>query len=203
MKKTQLAIAILSGLAMLASGSVLASNRAGAVTITPNVGYYFFSHARHLDNNWMPNLSIAYNFSDAWGIEGTFGQTDTHDKVSGRGLRADLYLVNAVYHFTPHGVFEPYINAGVGALYLSRSVHNANTQGNINAGLGTQLFVDDSIAFRLEARDMYSLNGGRNDAMVNLGVSFLFGGNTVQPVPVVYHDFKAEHVNYKGEVSSK
>lgn len=203
MKKTQLAIAILSGLAMLASGSVLASNRAGAVTITPSVGYYFFSQARHLHNNLMPNLSVAYNFDDAWGIEGTYGKTRTYEKVSRRDLNVDLYLVDAIYHFTPHGMFEPYVNAGVGALHLSHSGNNANTQGNINAGLGTQMFVDDSIAFRLEARDIYTFTGGRNDAMVNFGVSFLFGGNTVQPVPVVYHDFKAEHMNYKGEESVK
>lgn len=197
MKLKSVFLACLSTVALVGSSLVLAGNRPGVVTFSVGDAYYHFASKRNLQNIWMPNAAIAYNFDNHWAIEAGAGVLNTYARpplvptvTKSHGF---LYTVDGLYRFNPCWRFEPYVSAGVGVLSLRPYGTDAEHQGNINAGLGTQFFASPIIAFRAEARDLYTITGGRNDFMINVGMSFLFGGEN-PPAAV------AEPVrNYKGE----
>jgi outer membrane protein W len=187
MKKSRVILAVGMGLALLAGNAVKAGNRAGAVTLTPGIGYDFFASQRHLRNTAViPEVALSFDFTDHWGIEaawGTFGTTYRSGYNGNGSAKGNIYTVDGLYHFNPYySMVEPYIAAGLGVMYLNPNGTNANNQANLNAALGTQVFFSDSIALRGEVHDLYTMSGGKNDVMLNLGVSFLLGGTTATPV---------------------
>jgi OOP family OmpA-OmpF porin len=191
MKKSLVCCTILSSLAFLGTlSSASAENRAGAFTVTPGVGYYFFSDQRNLNNTAvLPTLALAYDFNERWALEGAYGSMHTNYSPSNMqgGVNGNLYSVDGIYRFSPFHMIEPYVSAGLGVLYLSQNGTDANSQANLNAGLGAQIFFDRSVALRAEVRDLYTMAHGQNDVMLNLGVSFLFGGNQeAAAAPVAY-----------------
>lgn len=175
MKKNILLLGVLS-LAVLASNVALAGNRPGAITFTMAGGAYGFSSKRHMENAGVPNVALAYNFTDRWAIEGDIGVINTHTQapLAVQGVHGAIYTLDAIYRFKPYKVVEPYISGGLGELTLSPNGFNSEHSGNVNVGVGTQVFLDPSIALRAELRDIYTLAGGFNDGMANFGVSFLF-----------------------------
>jgi hypothetical protein len=191
MKKGIVLLAVASGLTFLASHAV-AGNRPGAVTFTPGIGYDFFASKRNIRNTAViPELALAYNFDEHWGLEGawgTFGTTYHGGVAANQSVKGDLYTLAGLYHLNQlnYHIVEPYVSAGLGVLYLNPNRSNANNLANLNAALGTQVFFSDSIAFRSEVRDLYTMSGGVNDVMLNFGVSFLIGGNTPVAEPSPY-----------------
>ncbi|GEM_PF-1413674 len=188
MKKSTLLILMASSFAILGMQASIAGNRPGAVTFTPGVGYYAFSAKRDLNNTAvLPTIGLAYNFDDQWAIEGAYGHVNTtYDSSRTGSVLGNVYTVSGLYRLAKHNMFEPYISAGAGVLYLNPNGNNPTNQANINVGLGSQIFFDDSIALRAEVKDLYMTAGNKNDVMLNFGVSFLIGGH-------------ADHVSYKGE----
>ncbi|MDR3491768.1 MAG: OmpA family protein [Gammaproteobacteria bacterium] len=185
MKKTVLFLLMASGFAMLGTQASIAGNRPGAVTLTPEIDYYMFAQKRNLDNvAVLPAVRLAYNFDERWAIEAGYGHMHTRYNSSSNltgSVYGNLYTVDGLYRFGKYQMLEPYVSAGAGVLYLNHNANSANNQANINVGLGTQLFLDDSVALRGEVRDLYMTANGRNDVMLSLGVSFLMGGETPHP----------------------
>jgi hypothetical protein len=176
MKKIHLLTGIVGLFTVLDTSAVTAGNAPGAVTITGGAAYYHFSPRRHAQSGVLPNLALAYDFDQRWAVEAGWGVINS-DTNSDNSLRAQLYTIDGIYRLTPHNRFEPYIIAGIGALNLKPPVgSDAQYQGNVNAGIGTQFFADKVIALRGEVRDLYSVAGGKNDWMVNFGISYLIGG---------------------------
>lgn len=178
MKKSMLNLICFTTLALTATSISLASNRPGAITLSLSDGYYNFDSKRKLDNTYIQSLTMDYNLNQRFGIEGGVGliNTDTtrynlNPKV---GVHGYLFTVDGLYHFQSQHCFAPYALAGIGALSLKPNGTDSNYQGNINVGLGSQFFIDKSIAFKLEARDVYTMVGGKNDYLINFGISFLF-----------------------------
>lgn len=153
----------------------LAANAPGAFTLTLSDAYYNFSSSRHLENTSMPNAALSYNFNDRWAVEGGVGVINTNKRITEQGVHGLLYTLDGLYRFTAHHRFQPYVLAGIGMLAYKPSGNEPEHAGNINAGLGTQYFSDGPVALRLEFRDLYTISGGKNDWLVNLGVSFLLG----------------------------
>lgn len=162
--------------ALFMTGISYAGNRPGAWTITPSVGYYFFAAKRSIYNTTLPNLAFAYNFDEHWAGEVDAGVINTNNS-SEQGVHGMLYTVDGIYRFMPRGNFEPYALAGVGVIGLKPPGNTSTQQALINAGIGTQYFIDPSIALRADVRDLYTMSGGYNEGMINFGVSFLIGGN--------------------------
>ncbi len=180
MKNKKIVWTMIGFIAWMSSQCGFAGNRPEAVTITPGIAYYFYAGKRNLDNASMPNISLAYNFDQHWAVEGMVGVQNTNINppavVTPTGVHGFLYTVDGIYRFMPHKLFEPYVIAGVGVLGLKPNQFDSEHQGNVNAGIGAQYFMDPSIALRAEARDIYTMSGGKNDYFINFGVSFLFGG---------------------------
>jgi hypothetical protein len=185
MKKSILVVAMISGLFSL---TALAGNRPGAFTFTVGGAYDFWAPDRNMHNTWLlPTAALAYNFDEHWGIEGGYGTFEaTQSTIGGGGsVSGDLYTVAGLYRFNNiYHCFEPFITAGVGVYHINPNGSNAQNQGNINAGLGTEIFFGDSVALRGDVRDVYTWAGSKNDVILGFGVSFLFGGETPTPAPV-------------------
>lgn len=178
-------IVLLSLLSVIAVTSTIgqAGNRPCAVTFSIGDAYYHFAAKRKIEYTWLPNLAVGYNFDRHLGIEASIGQVNTNTTKANatpkQGVHGYLYMIDGLYHFNPYQNLEPYVAAGIGVLSIRPNGVDSEKQGNINAGLGLQYFVASSIAFRAEARDVYTLTGGKNDYMLNLGMSFLFGPGPV------------------------
>ncbi len=216
----KIVITCASMLALAGSFSAVAGNRPGVVTFSIADAYYHFANKRHLNNINMPNLGLAYNFDEHWAMEADVGLINTQSNKSkhnfvinfesesglntnfteptpGQSVHGFLYTLDAMYRFLPSRRFEPFVSAGVGVISLKPNGHDAKQQGNINAGIGTQFFISDSLALRIDARDVYTTTGGKNDFMINLGLNFLL---TVQPQPApVLASYKGENLLLQGE----
>lgn len=159
------------------SFSLYANNRAGAITLSLAYGYDYFSDKREMQNTGLPLVILGYNFSKQWGVEALFSMFTTHFQSSvhdDRDIDGTILAFDAVYRFLSYRFMEPYVLAGLGAIGLNPNRNDAHNEGNINAGIGTQLFISKSIAFRLEARDFYTIVGGKNDIILDAGMTFLF-----------------------------
>lgn len=168
---------ILTLLSLISIPSAMAWNRSGATTLTLSDAYYHFDPKRQVNNSSMPNFAVAYNFNNRLAAELNVGilNTNYHNNMRVQGV---LYTLDGLYRFMTQNHFEPYIIAGIGMLGLKPNINTQNQyQANVNAGVGTQFFADNMIALRLEARDLYTMSGGKNDVMVNFGVSFQFFGD--------------------------
>jgi hypothetical protein len=177
---------IISLFLLLVTPVVFAGNEPGVFTVTLADAYYHFSAKRHLDNAAMPNIALAYNFNSQWAAEFNMGVLNTDQSNSAElGVHGFLYTLDGIYRFMPRQHFEPYVLAGIGILGLKPNGNSATHQGSVNAGVGVQFFADDAIALRGEVKDLYTLSGGQNDWMVNVGVSFLMGSASPQPSPAV------------------
>lgn len=178
MKKMHSFILACVGVASIASFSTAyAGNRANTATLTLGAGYEYFTDKRKIENTSMPMVMLGYNFTQHWGAEALLGIFNTDFKSSvndDRQINGTLFALDAMYHFNPfRSVVEPFVLAGVGATGLNPNRQDGHNEGNINAGLGAQIFFDKSIAFRVEARDFYTWVGGKNDYMFDAGVTFL------------------------------
>lgn len=159
-------------------------SRADAFTFTLGGGTMHFASSRNMKNTGVGFLGLGYDFTDHWGIEALLGGFNTHfnsSEMDDRSISGTLFTIDGLYHFTPPtyrylNYVEPYVLAGVGVLGMNPNGTNAHNEGNINAGLGLAFFIHPSIAFRVEARDFYTIVGGKNDYMIDGGITFLLGG---------------------------
>jgi len=175
-KKSLTVLTALSLASMAFTVSTYAGNRAGTASFGLGAGYDYFSSKREIKNTGIPFVQAGYNFTDRWGIEGLLGFFNTQFKQSvqdNRQINGTLVAVDGVYRLIPYQSFEPYLLAGVGAIGLNPNRNEAHNEGNINAGIGGEFFIEKSIAFRLEARDFYTMVGEKNDVFFDGGITFL------------------------------
>lgn len=163
-------------LLLVTSQTALAFNHAGDVSLTVGGGYDYFSSKRRVENTGIPFGIVGYNFTDSWGMEallGLFNTTSTYPTTNNEDVTGSMFAADVVYHFSPYQFVQPYLLAGPGFMGLNPNGNDATYEGNINAAAGVQLFFHDKMAFRLEARDLYTWVGGKNDVFLSAGLTFL------------------------------
>jgi outer membrane protein OmpA-like peptidoglycan-associated protein len=200
MSKLKLLSTIAASIILAGTASkVFAGNEAGSFSITPEVGGYMFDDNQAVHNMAMPSLSLGYDFTDNWGFEALYGHGESRSTgIYNQHATANLVQLDGLYHFTTGYNLEPFLMAGVGSLDLSPNGnvsavnYNGNTAQtlmNVNAGAGIQIFLNDALAFRADARDIYmTTSGGKNDFLLNAGFTYLIGANKhlimADPAPV-------------------
>jgi OOP family OmpA-OmpF porin len=156
-----------------------AGNRPNSFTLSAGGGNIFFAPKRNVNNTGFGFAGAGYNFTYNWGIDGIIGFFTTrsnNNTANNEQVNGTLFAIDALYRFPAFHHFEAYALAGPGVMGLSPSGNNdPNTEGNINAGLGVQYFIDYSFAFKIEARDFYTITGGKNDVLLDAGISYAFG----------------------------
>ncbi len=124
-KKSLIGLATVGALSV-AAVPAMAQVTAGSQEVSAYVGEAFGDdvgelkingRTPELDDDLTYGLRYGYNFTDAWGLELSLGQTNT--SVTGlptRDIDLDLttFDVDAVYHFNPSSRFVPYVLAGIG-----------------------------------------------------------------------------------------
>lgn len=160
------------------AAAVYPGNEEGAFSISPVAGDFFLASKRHMNDAGVAMVILGYDFTKHWGIEGLLGGYNTDfkgNRYNGESIKGVLFAVDGVYRFGPYyQVIQPYVLAGIGAIGMNHNNNDAHNEGNINAGIGAQFFIYKAIAFRVEARDFYTWVGGKNDVMVDAGMTFLF-----------------------------
>ncbi len=181
MKTNKLLVAMLTAAIFAGfTAKAMAENREGAITITPGMGAYLFDSKRNIENPALYNLGVGYDFTNNWGVEALIGMMNSNTKgaASKADVHGNLYTLDGMYHFNTTSPFEPYVLAGIGMLDLSPNGDQAGTQANLNGGAGLEYFIHRDIALRGDVRDVYTMTSGKNDYLVNFGVSILFGGQS-------------------------
>lgn len=177
MKKTKIILACLSALVAAGSSSAFAFDRPGALYVRAADGYYFFASKRNLQNSSSPSFDVGVDITDHWAVQAGAVILNTEVKGTRQTAHGFIYSLDPVYNFNHYGLLEPYVLGGIGVTSLKPAGNNPVNQGNVNLGVGAKYFIHDSIAFSAEARDIYTLKGGKNDVMLTAGITFLLGGN--------------------------
>lgn len=182
MKKLYRSLLTCLGVISLATTlSSYAQSRPGALSFTVGGGYEYFASKRRMENAGLAFFALGYDFTYHWGIEGFLAGFHTNflrNVHNNKRIGGTLFAVDGVYHFDPYGcepyTFQPYLLAGFGVTGLNPNLTDANNEGNINAGLGFAFSVHRAVALRIEARDLYTFVGGKNDVILDGGISFIF-----------------------------
>ena len=154
-----------------------AGNQPGSTTLSFGAGYEFFSGKRQMKNTNTRFISLGYNFDAHWGAVASlenFNSRYRHSTGDDRSITGTMFFLDGLYHFAPYQFIEPYVLAGIGINGFNPNRFASNNQGNVNAGLGAQLFIHKDIAFKFEGKDVYTIVGGKNDVILNAGISILF-----------------------------
>lgn len=171
---------LITSFSIFAASTSFAGNRAGAVTATVGGGYDYLANRRQMENTGLWLAILGYNFTNQWALEAFYGgfNTDFERKANDdRTVNGSLFLLDVLYRLPvicSLPMVEPFVLAGTGVTGLNPNRYDAHNEGNFNVGLGTQIFANKNIAFRAEARDVYTRIGGKNDVVLDAGVSFLF-----------------------------
>jgi OOP family OmpA-OmpF porin len=140
---------------------------------------YYFAGKRDFARRANYNISLGWDFTQNWGVEGLYGHVSTHrTDDSSVDVGVKTYLLDAVYHFplASRPTVEPLFLAGVGVINTDDpSSSDAHSHNNANVGAGVEFFLNESFALRADVRDIYTFAGGANDIMANLSIRFLLG----------------------------
>ena len=153
-----------------------ANSKANAVTFTLGGGYLFFSQKRDLHNTAIPAMAaLAYNFTEKWALElaanlinADSGDPDKHH------VHGFAYIGDAIYRVPSFHSIDPYLMGGFNVMSLKPISSQPVNQGGMNIGIGAQFLKSNHIALSVEAHDLYTFSGGKNDFLVNGGVNFIW-----------------------------
>lgn len=164
---------VMTGLLLGVSYSSLALSRQGYLMVTPSVGYFRYADKRDIDSEVLPTISIGFGFTEA--ISGELFYAGLSSKLknnSDQNIEGDLLALNGLYHFRIGTVLQPYVTAGVGAIQLNPPAPaDAKVQANLNAGGGLEYGFSDRLSLRVGARDFYTMVGGKNDWLIDCGLT--------------------------------
>ncbi len=148
---------------------------------------YIYDSNRDLDNTVMPSLKSAYHFGNGVALEASLGyllesapeNTATTGKFGGYNYHIDLLA--HVVEMAPQTLI-PYVAIGVGEVNLDPDTGRNLRDTAVNLGGGLKFFLNDSLAFRADARLYHAVeNSDATDYSIGAGLNYLFGGLTVTP----------------------
>lgn len=166
------------GLAGLLCQVSFAVPRANKFMLSPSIIYYRYANKRQIQSDVMPGLAVDYGLTDRWSVQISLSNISTKYKTGDkRKVSGWMSFLDGIYYFQPDSYFQPYLLGGLGVTNLRPRMNaDPSVETSLNAGAGVAYFVDSRIGLRTDVRDVYTPNGGKNDLMLNFGVSFLFDG---------------------------
>jgi len=178
----------------------IATNRAGAGSVTPFIGGYNFDGEEDLDKAILYGLRLGYNFTKNWTLEGvlTFAEPDGNRQyfsVTGpqgapilvRGDSNDAkmygYKMEILYNFLPDAMIVPFIAAGLGGRYMDWDDRSSDNDFVLDYGAGLKIFFAEDWAVRADIRHVYVTDENFNNVEYGIGLSYFFGGKKEQVIP--------------------
>jgi OmpA-OmpF porin, OOP family len=184
--KSALSICLMVCLLFIAR-TAAAEIRAGAITLTPSIGGYYFEGNQNLDEEFAYGLAVGYHFDTHWAAEAVLNYIDTEFEKGGhrgRGVDTYLYHVDALYHFMPSEKLVPYVAIGVGGIDINPQIIKSDNDFAANYGGGIKYFISENVALRADVRHVMSFDKTYNNLMYTAGVTFLFGGDRARKAVV-------------------
>ena len=183
MKQRVICIIALLGTIAFASLSH-ARDRDSGFYLTGLLGYTFFDSERNLEDDPNIALGLGYDFSKVWSAEALIGGANLEvDDSSRNNIDNRFARLDALYHFSPEELWRPFLVAGVGHNEFEDEADNKFDETQFNLGAGIKHEVNDNLDLRFDARALYSHDEESMDALLNLGISYLFGSAPPPPPP--------------------
>jgi OOP family OmpA-OmpF porin len=181
-------LATLSSIALLSasiSSTALAYDRDSGPYLNILGGYSFLDQSS-LNNN-SPHISagFGYTFNPSFGMEVMYGGLITNFKHGYGPEKVRFYRLDGLYYVNPGDDWRQFIIGGIGNLSIKQpSPSNSKTNSTrFNLGFGVSHALSEYVDFRMDARGVYNNYEKVTDAMVNLGLSFVFPTHRAAPAP--------------------
>ncbi len=176
--------AVLLVFAGLSSQTVLAEIVPGTFTLSPSVGAYVFDGEQNIRNAPVYGVSLGYNYTERFGVEGAFKYVYTDMEESDNNVRAYVYHLDGLYHFFPKKKLVPYLAAGIGALTLN-DPSGSDTNSLANYGAGFKFSLSRSLLLRGDVRHIIDLDDSLSNVSYTAGINYMFGAREeVKSLPV-------------------
>ncbi len=159
--------------------------------ITPTFNWGVYEGHLDLDDRGAPGLKLGYHFGDSFLDQVEFGFEHysgiPYNNVSDKTDLTKIYLsaikgVDLGQRFYLYGLvgagYDNFNNPGMDS---SKDVKDS---GFGHYGAGLKYKIADSVALRLETRDQIGFNDAQHQWISTLGISFGFGGEKEQVIPV-------------------
>ncbi|MCK9997170.1 MAG: OmpA family protein [Candidatus Krumholzibacteria bacterium] len=191
MRKNAIAFVLMLSIGLLATSGTFAAvddNDKPIVSVTPYIGYGFWSEDLGLDDSFMFGARGAFHILNWLSLEGTYGRSGSDRKLDGVSVDLDHYGVDLVAELLPSAKFVPYVTAGWAQLDYNADGADRKLPlngGEIGIGVKTRLGGNNANyrALRFDIRDvMTNLNSDfpnenstTHNIIATLGVQFAFG----------------------------
>jgi len=164
---------------------VSAEIRSGALTLTPFAGWLETEGNSGVEGGINFGLGIGYNFSPNWSGEIIGSVAQVESSVGNLDGHIFIARVEAIRHFPMNDIFIPHLAIGAG-YFGSEINHIMDSDAVADYGLGCNIFMNDSIALRLDIRHLLNFNviDDRtdrlifNDLLSTVGLAWQFYGNS-------------------------
>jgi outer membrane beta-barrel protein len=144
--------------------------------ISPFIGGYFFDRDLDLDNDLVYGVRLGYFFTKALEAEISFEGVSTEDDRTNGDADLLQWHIDGLYHFPINEKLFPYLAVGMGVANYDIDGRSSDSDFLLNYGAGVKYLIKDWLAIRLDARQPVTFDDTNFNFMVNLGLSFLFGG---------------------------
>ena len=174
-------------IAATALSSITGQSEEGRFYINPAIGYQDFDSDRDLDGEMSWSLGGEYRFGNNWATELRYFATNPDFDRGNGDADVSQYYLDGLYYFAPQTKsFQPFALLGLGRAEFDAGKWDKNeTQGAL--GGGVRYLLNDNWSLRGDVRAIRGFDDSTWDSMVNLGVSYAFGGSAA-PVAVVDSD---------------
>jgi len=163
-------------IALLGAHEAFAANRAGALSVYPFRGGYFFEGNQGLKKDSVGlGVGVGYNLDEHWCVEGLFDYINARSLTNGH-VNSYLYKADAFYNFMPSSSLVPYVAAGLGGVTINKAGGKSGTSLEFDYGAGLRYYLSESLAVGLDLRHLISFNDTHSNFLYNVGISYSFGG---------------------------
>ncbi len=181
-----LRIIVSSFLALFLTTSAWAGIQPQTFTFSPMFGLHVFEGDQNFEDSaallW---LGVGYNITDKAALEAVYtiakadGETAADPDAKVRTIRLD-----ALYHLMPEAKLVPYLAVGLGEINTNPETGKNREHLLANAGAGLKLFINEFIAWRLDARYLLDFPKPENNLQLSTGLFIQFGKAAPAPAPV-------------------
>ena len=171
--------ALMIGLSGLAQAHVEVDNE-GKFNLLFGGGKYFTDSDRDLDDGTVGEIGIGYIINKHWAIEAIYSDISSIDSdITGAKVDADMYRLDALYHFNQNGHWTPYLAGGVGELSLDTKGGSDTDETTLNFGGGVKYQLSTALAVRGDVRAVYGDEDDDVDGLATIAFSYVFGAEAV------------------------
>jgi len=151
----------------------------GKFTLLFGGGKYYTDSSRDLDDGKVGEIGLGYIIDKHWAIEAIYSDiSGIESDITGAKVDADMYRLDALYHFDQSGHWTPYLAAGVGELSLDTKGGSDNDETILNFGGGVKYAMSKELSVRGDLRAVYGDEDSDLDTLATISFNYVFGAES-------------------------